>query len=152
MAKTAIRHGDWVVVCDGRKALILENAGDKKSPSLRTKEVHDHPDSSTHEQGTSPPGRSFQSIGHGRSAVSQTDWHDEAERTFLRTFAERLNSAVEAGETKAITMVASPRALGMIRPIYSAALSRAIVREVAKDLVKLPTHEIERFILSKAEA
>ena len=96
-----------VEVCDGRKALILENVGNKKSPNLRAKEVHDHPDSSTHEQGTSPLGRSFQSIGHGRSAVSQTDWHDEAERTFLRTFAERLNSAVEAGETKAITMVAA---------------------------------------------
>jgi protein required for attachment to host cells len=49
-------------------------------------------------------------------------------------------------------MVASPRALGMLRPVYSAALHRAIVREVAKDLVRQPTDKIERFILSKAKA
>ena len=86
------------------------------------------------------------------TAVAQTDWHDESERSFLKKLAERLNSAVEAGETKAITMVAAPRALGMIRPVYSSALRHAIVREIAKDLVKHPAHEIECFILSKAEA
>ena len=30
MKKAVIRQGDWVVVCDGRKALILENQGDEK--------------------------------------------------------------------------------------------------------------------------
>jgi protein required for attachment to host cells len=152
MDKPKIGKGHWAVVCDGRKALILENVGDEKFSNLRTRETFDHPDASTHEQGVSPPGRSFQSVGHGRSAVTQTDWHDEAERGFLKKIAERLNSAVEAGETKAITMVASPRALGMIRPVYSAALRHAIVREIAKDLVKQPVHEIERVITSKAEA
>ena len=150
MDRTAIGKGDWVVVCDGRQALILENAGDVKFPNLRTKEAHEHADASTHEQGASPPGRSFQSIGPGRSAVSQTDWHDEAERTFLKTLADRLNSAVEASETSALTMIASPRALGMIRPFYSSTLRHVIVREVAKDLVKRPIYEIERFITSKA--
>lgn len=151
MNKTAIRKGDWVVVCDGRKALILENAGDEKFPSLHTKEALDHPDKSTHEQGVSPPGRSFQSMGQGRSAVTQTDWHDEAERTFLKTLAERLNSAVAAGQTSALTMIASPRALGMIRPAYSPALRHAIVQEIGKDLVKMPVYEIERMLFSKAD-
>jgi protein required for attachment to host cells len=152
MDKSAIKNGHWVVVCDGRKALVFENTGDEKFLNLRAKEVHDHPDAPTREQGVSPPGRSFQSIGPRRSAVAQTDWHDEAERGFLKKLAERLDSALEAGETEAITVVAPPRALGMIRPIYSPALRHAIVREVAKDLVKRPAHEIERFILSKAEA
>ena len=148
MDKSTIGKGHWVVVCDGRKALILENAGDEKFPNLRTKETRDHPDASTHEQGASPPGRSFQSVGPRRSAVAQTDWHDEAERGFLKELAERLNSAIEAGETRAITMVAPPRALGMIRPMYSLGLRRAIAREIAKDLVKQPVHEIERAITS----
>jgi protein required for attachment to host cells len=151
MDKSKIGKGHWVVVCDGRKALIFENAGDEKFPNLRAREVHEHADVSTHDQGVSPPGRSFQSVGHGRSAVTQTDWHDEAERGFLKKLAERLDAAVETGEAKAIIMVASPRALGMIRPFYSSALRHAIVREAAKDLVKLPAHEIERFILSEAE-
>jgi protein required for attachment to host cells len=148
MDKSTIGKGHWVVVCDGRKALILENAGDEKFPNLRTKETRDHPDASTREQGASPPGRSFQSVGPRRSAVAQTDWHDEAERGFLKELAERLNSAIEAGETRAITMVAPPRALGMIRPMYSLGLRHAIAREIAKDLVKQPVHEIERAITS----
>lgn len=149
MNNTAIAKGDWIVVFDGRKALIFENAGDEKFPNLRTKETYDHPDAPTREQGASPPGRSFQSTGHGRSAVTQTDWHDEAERAFLISLAERLNSAVAAGHTKALTIVAPPRALGMIRPEYSPALRRAIVQEIGKDLVKRPVHEIEHLITSK---
>ena len=30
MHKLKIRQGDWVIVCDGKKALVLENAGDEK--------------------------------------------------------------------------------------------------------------------------
>ncbi len=52
MQKLKIRQGDWVVVCDGRKALVLENAGDEKFLNLRTREVYEHPDPKTHELGT----------------------------------------------------------------------------------------------------
>jgi len=146
MTKLKVKTGHWVVVCDGRKALILENAGDEKFINLRPKEVREHPDAPTREQGASPPGRSFQSVGRARSAVEQTDWHDEAERGFLRALVERLNAAVEAGETEAVTMIASPRALGMIRPVYSTVLRQKIVQEVPKDLVNRTTDEIERAI------
>ena len=47
MTKMKIGTGDWIVVCDGRKALILENLGDRMFPNLHTKEVHEHPDPST---------------------------------------------------------------------------------------------------------
>ena len=45
MTKLNIHRHDWVVVCDGRKALILENLGDEKSPNLRMKEEREHPES-----------------------------------------------------------------------------------------------------------
>jgi len=45
-------------------------------------------------------------------------------------------------------MVASPRALGMIRADYSEAVRKALRGELAKDLVKLPVHEIEKQLLS----
>ena len=37
MTKMKIGTGDWIVVCDGRKALILENLGDRMFPNLRTR-------------------------------------------------------------------------------------------------------------------
>jgi protein required for attachment to host cells len=34
MSTVKISHGEWVLVCDGKKALVLENAGDEKFPNL----------------------------------------------------------------------------------------------------------------------
>jgi protein required for attachment to host cells len=45
-------------------------------------------------------------------------------------------------------MVASPRALGMIRADYTDAVRRALHGEVDKDLVKLPVYEIEKQLLA----
>ena len=87
-------------------------------------------------------------MGGARSSIEQTDWHDESERTFLKTLADRLNLAVTTGETTSLTMVASPRALGMIRADYSAAVRKAIHEELHKDLVRMPVHEIEKQLLA----
>ena len=148
MTKMKIGTGDWIVVCDGRKALILENIGDRMFPNLHTREVHEHPDASTAAQGSDSPGSVHQSMGSARSSIEQTDWHDESERAFLKTLANRLDVAVTSGETTALTMVASPRALGMIRLDYSAAVRKALHGELGKDLVKMPVHEIEKQLLA----
>ena len=139
-----IQHGEWVVVCDGAKALVLENAGDAKFPNLKTVKVFEQKDLATHEQGSDAPGRAINSVGNIRSAMEQTDWHDRSERHFLGLLAQYLDKALAAGQSKSLIMVAPPRALGMLRPQYSHALKEAIRAEVDKDLVKKPVHEIEK--------
>jgi len=145
-----VRSGEWVVVCDGRKALILENIGDARFPNLHTKEVREHPESRTSDQGTDRPGKTHASVGTARSAVEQTDWHDLSERAFLTALASRLHVAVTKGETEGLIMVAAPRALGMLREMYSPALRKAIRAELGKDFVKAPVHEIEKQLFSSA--
>jgi protein required for attachment to host cells len=144
MSDILLHHGDWVVVCDGAKALIFENIGPLNSPKLKNRETYEQKDLPTHELGTGAPGRTMSSVGTARSAVSQTDWHDQAERSFLESLATRLDAAVTTGLAKSIVLVASPRALGMIRAAYSKVLRAAVKTEVHKDLVKLPVHEIEK--------
>lgn len=144
MAKLKIHQGDWVVVCDGKKALVLENAGDEKFLNLKTRQVFDHPDQKTSDLGTGAPGRSFNSVGHGRSAMEQTDWHAQEEERFLRTLAGHLDTEVKAGHAKSIVIVAPPRALGVLRPAYTHDLRRVLSSEIDKDLVSLPVHEIEK--------
>lgn len=148
MTKIKIDTGDWIVVCDGGKALILENRGDRVFPNLHTREVHEQPNPATHAQGSDAPGRVYQSNGSARSSVEQSDRHDELERSFLKKLADRLDVAVTTGETTAVTMVASPRALGMIRADYSAAVRKALHGEIAKDLIKMPVYEIEKQLLA----
>ena len=146
MAGLLIQRDEWVVVCDGAKALVLQNVGDAKFPNLKTLAVYQHDNPPTHAQGADKPGRTHSSAGYGSSAVTQTDWHDQAERTFLTQLAEKLDAAVVAGKAKSIILVAPPRALGMIRPVLSNGLRGAIRAELDKDLVKLPVSEIEKHL------
>jgi len=146
MQKLKIRQGDWIIVCDGKKALVLENIGDDKFLNLRTREVYEHPDPKTCELGTDAPGRALNSLGTARSAMEQTDWHTQEEERFLRTLADRLDAAVNAGQAKSLILVAPPRALGVLRQTYSHTLRAALRAEIDKDFVKLPVHEIEKHL------
>lgn len=146
MTELLIHRDEWVVVCDGAKALVLQNTGDAKFPNLRTVQVYEQKTPATHDLGSDKPGRSNSSVGHGRSAVAQTDWHDQGEQAFLAELARRLDAAVAAGTPKSLILVASPRALGMLRPMFSPALRAAVRVEVDKDLVKLPVYGIEKHL------
>src|SRR6476619_6960941 len=106
MQKLKIRQGDWVVACDGKKALVMENAGDEKFLDLKTREVFDHSDPKTRELGTDAPGRSFNSVGIGRSAMEQVDGHELEEERFLQKLLDHLNAAVHAGQIKSLLIVA----------------------------------------------
>ena len=147
MSKLKIAKGEWIVVCDGAKALVLENVGDEKYPNLRTREVREQPHASTHELGVDAPGRAQSSVGGVRSAVDQTDWHDQEEQRFLKELVARLDAAVTAGQLKSMVVVAPPRALGVIRQAYSHQLRGVLRDEIDKDLVKMPVYEIEKHLV-----
>jgi len=145
--ETKIDRGAWVVVCDGAKALVLENAGNRMTPNLRTKEVYEQDDPKTHDMGTDKPGRAFNSVGNRRSAMEQTDWHDQEEQKFLAKLAARLDKAVLTGEAPSLIVVAPPRAIGVLRRAYSPHVRQAIRAEVEKDYVKMPVDEIMRHLI-----
>jgi protein required for attachment to host cells len=146
MSKLKIRQGEWVIVCDGAKALVLENVGDERFPNLKTRQVYEQKVPKTHEQGSDAPGRAVNSVDARRSAMEQTDWHEQDEQQFLTDLVRRLDAAVTAGDAKAIIMVAPPRALGVIRQAYTPRLRDALRAEVDKDFVRVPVHEIEKHL------
>ena len=148
MAELKIDNGTWVVVCDGAKALVLENAGNRMTPNLTTKEVYEQSDARTRDLGADKPGRAFSSAGGVRSAVEQTDWHDQAEQKFLSKLAARLDKAVQAGETRSLIVVAPARAIGVLRREYSPRVRQALKAEVEKDYVKMPVDEILRHLVA----
>jgi protein required for attachment to host cells len=146
MPALKIDRGEWVVVADGARALILENVGDKLYPDLWTKEVYKQDDPKSSELGTDKPGRAFNSVGNRRSAMEQTDWHDQAEQRFLTKLAERLDKAVQLDEIKSLVLVAPPRALGLLRQQMSARVREALRVEIEKDYVKMPVEEIAKHL------
>jgi protein required for attachment to host cells len=143
-----LQHGVWVAVCDGSRAMLLENAGNASTPNLLIREAQSQENPPTRNQGTDTPGRAFSGANGRRAAVEQTDFHDQAEREFLRSFARRIDQRLADSTIHALVLVAPPRALGMLRPELSGRVSRAVRAELARDYVKMPVHEIERMLLA----
>lgn len=150
MLKMKFGHGDWIVVCDGAKALILENDGDEMFPNLRTREVREEKHAPTREQGTERPGRVHEATNASRSAVEQTDWKGLAEEAFLQDLAKSLDAEIATHKVKKVHIVAAPKALGVLRQAYGGALKAALGQEVPKDFVSMPVHEIERQLTGDA--
>ena len=146
MAELKIDSGGGVVVCDGAKALGLQNAGSRMKPNLTTREVFEQPDPRDREISADKAGRAVNSVGETRSAMEQVDRHDQEEQRFLAQIADRLDKAVLAGETPSLIVVAPPRAIGILRRAYSSHVRQALRAEVEKDFVKLPVKEIERHL------
>ena len=146
MAELKIDSGGWVVVCDGAKALVLQNAGSRMKPNLTAREVFEQPDRRDREISADKAGRAVNSVGETRSAMEQVDRHDQEEQRFLAQIADRLDKAVLAGETPSLIVVAPPRAIGILRRAYSSHVRQALRAEVEKDFVKLPVKEIERHL------
>jgi protein required for attachment to host cells len=148
MKSAPIRQGDWVVICDGRKALILENQGDEKYPNLRKRELREHKEVPTREVGTDRPGRVHESVGAARSAVEQPDLHEEAERVFIENLADHLHLAVAASPQRRLIIIAPPRALGKFRNACSPVVRNSITAELNKDWVNEPIEKIESRLFS----
>ena len=143
MPKLKIARGDWILVCDGAKALVLENVGDEKFPNLQTKDVYQQEEFAVQEAADAP-GRISKSAAGQRSAVETLDKHDQSEGAFFKNLMDRLDAAALAGKFKSLVVVAPPRALGLLRQAYSKHVEQAVRGEIDKDLVGLPVHEIEK--------
>ncbi|MGO4570793.1 baeRF12 domain-containing protein [Microvirga sp. 2TAF3] len=140
-------HDGLVLVSDGRKALLLKNAGDEVRWNLKVEKVLNAPDNpSTAQQGTDKPGRAFM-VGGPRSAVEQTDWHALAEARFAADVAAEIEGIAPRAGT--LIVAAPPRTLAELRKHFSDAVKGCIIAEINKDLTKHPVHEIEEHLLAK---
>jgi protein required for attachment to host cells len=146
MTKIHIPHDAIVFVGDGCKALFLRNDGDEKFPNLRTERVFLDHNPPTHEQGSDKPGRSFSSVGHGRSAVEQTDWHDLEQHRFARVVAQELEKLMRERHVKALVIAAPPRTLADLREALHKDVKARIIAEVDKDFTGQPVYEIEKHL------
>jgi protein required for attachment to host cells len=146
MTPFALQEGAWVLIGDGRKALILVNEGDAKFPNLRRLSVEWHDNPATHDQGTDAPGRTFAGLGGRRSAVETTDWHTLEESRFAATIADKINDSARQGQFKQLLIVAPPKTLAELRRRLSAETRHRLTGEVDKDLTKHSIEEIERLL------
>ena len=146
MAHLRVGNGDWVLVGDGKKALLLENHGDAELLDLRRRSVRAQENPPTAEQGTDKPGRSFSSASPGRSSYESTDWHALGEARFATELATEINRAAHAQEFRRLIVIAPPKALGDLRAAFSKEAQKRILAEINKDLTHHTIPEIEKLL------
>jgi len=142
-----IPHQAWVLIGDGRKALVMRNEGDETYPNLQTTTVFmDQANPATAQLGSDRPGRSMEHFSGRRSGMEQTDWHEIAEHRFAQGVASTMCARDHAGEISALVVVAPPKTLAELRGAFTDSLRGKIIAEVNKDLTHHPVHEIERLL------
>lgn len=146
MENVHISHDAWVLVCDGRKALFMRNAGTPREPNLEVIEVLEDENPPTREQGTERPGRTMESTTNRKSAMEQTDWHALAESKFAEGVAARLDDEARRGRFDSLIVVAAASTLATLRKSFDAKTQNLIVAEVPKDLTNHPMPEIARLL------
>jgi protein required for attachment to host cells len=143
-----LKHGVWVLVADGEKALFLRNEGDTEYPNLQVvREIHeDNPP--TREQGTDRPGRLSDPSGP-RSAVEDTDWHRIAKDRFADEIAGRLYKMAHRGDFDHIMLVAPPQVLGEMRKKLHKEVEARVIGEAPKTLTGHAIAEIEKVLMGE---
>jgi protein required for attachment to host cells len=157
-----IRHNAHVLVADGRKLLFFRNEGDAEYPKLEVQSQREEQNPKDSDQGTDQPGRTFSgaqggdprsgglgaTVGAGRSAYSETDFHQLQEDRFAHEAADMLKKKALANEFEQLIVVAPPKTLGELRKHYHKEVETRIAGEIAKDLTNMPVEEIEKLIQS----
>lgn len=146
MEHVQISNSALVLVSDGRRALFLRNKGTPKSPELVLERGLEGENPPTREQGTDRPGRKHGTDGNNRSAVDQTDWHQQAEERFAAAVAETLYQMEHAHEFDELVVVAPPKMLGDLRAKLHEEVAACVVAEVPKDLTTHSVPEISRLL------
>ncbi len=134
----------WILIADAGRARVLENLGPGKG-AHEVEGMTSDADlaASTHEMVDDRQGRSFESSGATRHPlVPRSDPRDLAKRSALASVADHLDQRASEGAFDRLVVVAPPQALGILRAAFSDRVKAAIVGEVAKDLTKVPDHDL----------
>ena len=136
----------WILVCDGKRAIYLENKGSALHPNLEVHQVHEHDDPASHDINSDAPGRTSGPDGR-RSSVDNGDAHDLQEQRFLKAIGERMEKFHAKFHFQDFILVAPARALGLLRKVLPHQLKSILRAELEKDLVKLSVPEITHHLM-----
>ncbi len=145
MSGIRLKHGTWVLVADGEKALYLRNNGDVEYPDLNVVGGVQERNPPTHEQGRDRPGR-MDAPSTPRSAFDDTDWHRVSKERFADEIAGQLYAMAHRKEFEHIVLVAPPVVIGELRKKLHKEVDARVVAEVPKTLTNHSVADIEKIL------
>ncbi len=137
----------WVVTADSAKADFFEvdRIGGEFKPVASL--THLEAKKKGQELISDRPGRSFDSAGLGRHAMSsQVDPREHEAEVFAREIGETLEVGRTRGSFARLVVVAPPDFLGKLRKTNTPAANKLVVESVAKSVVGMGPEEIRKRI------
>jgi protein required for attachment to host cells len=146
----ALPHRALVLVADGTKVLYLRNHGDQNLIDLRTESHDEREDRKDREIRTDAPGTNKQSMGYGRPAMDETDFHQQEEDRWVKDAAEELKRRALRNDFEALAVIAPPKALGTLRKELHKEVEKRIVLTLNKEMSGRPIPDIEELLAGEA--
>lgn len=143
----------WVLVADAARARLfqVEQPRQTLTPALGEELIGSNLRS--REIASDRPGRTFDSGGQGRHAKEPpTDPARHAQGEFARDVVRLLDEKRTSRAFERLIVVAPPQFLGDLRALMPQQLQERVSAEIAKDLSKLPTHELQDHLRDVLEA
>lgn len=133
----------WIILADRSGARIFAHAG--RGTGLKSVEDIAHPEGRLRNRDidASEPGRSFDSMGHHRHAMSpeQSATERETER-FAKLLAQHLEQGRTQHRFQKLVLVAEPGLLGILREKLEPATRALVSGSLARDLMHMPEQDL----------
>ena len=135
----------WILLADGAQAKVFEHSGPGTGLTPIRDLLFEEEPLQAREIMADKQGRSFSSVGHGRSAMEySSDPVQVRETRFVKAVAETLERKFQESAFSRLIIAAAPTALGDLRDALGEKLKAAVVAEMPKDLTNLPTPQLEK--------
>ena len=132
----------WYVIADGGRARFVERDDQgafRTLSSFVSTELH----TTAHELGRDRPSRVKESASPARSAIEpRRDLHEAAKEDFIRTVADTLAADLKDEKFDELVLVAPPGVIAELKGSLSKPTAKVVVKELHKDLTKVPDHEL----------
>ena len=146
----ALPNQALVLVADGRKMLLFRNHGDENQIDLRTEAHDEREDAKDSEMKTDAAGAGSQSFGHGRPAMEEPDYHQQAEDRWIKDAAQELKKRALRNDFDALAIIAPPKALGVLRKELHKEVEKRIIKTINKEMTDRPIPDIEDLLVGEA--
>jgi protein required for attachment to host cells len=134
----------WILVANQSEAQIYSGTPPNGNLLLINRLTHEEGSAHTRDLISDAPGRVHDRSGTARHSMEpNTGVKEEGRRRFVKEMTERLESAHLRGEFDHLVILAAPAVLGVIRKTFTSGLTRAVVKEIPKDVIGQSTDKIE---------
>ena len=135
----------WVLVANQAEARIY--SADRVPGHLTLVETLIHEEGAAHARDLTSdgPGRVHDRMGTTRHSMEpDTGVKEEGRRRFVKEIAGRLESAHFHGDFNRLVLLAAPAMLGVIRKTLSSKLTKAVIKEIPKDVIGQDLEKIHK--------